>query len=98
MVVRERRRVASLARIASTLDEKVQDAEKRLVISEAALRSCDQERRQDIADLEERQQHQILSLVEMVNKSSEYATDEENCSAANFQKKLLVLANERVSV
>jgi hypothetical protein len=99
MVVRERRRVAALARTASLLDERVQAAEKDLVVSEAALRSYVEEHRQDVADLEQRQHDQIICLVDMVKENSTKASGTADGGAtATFQKKLLVLANERVSV
>lgn len=106
MIVRERRRVAALAKTASSLDERVQSAEKASAISEAALRSYMDEHRQEVADLEQKQQDHILSLMQMVQEDSDRAalitTGSEDKSAVlseeKFQKKLLVLANERVSV
>jgi hypothetical protein len=108
MIVRERRRVAALAKTASSLDERVQSAEKASAVSEAALRSYMDEHRQEVADLEQKQQDHILSLMHMVNEDSERAaarstTGSKGSIAAAvseemLQKKLLVLANERVSV
>jgi len=102
MIVRERRRVAALARTASLLDERVQAAEKALGVNEAALRSYMEEHRQEIADLEQRQHDQIVCLIEMVKEGSNILDFNTNTNAdsafALFQKELLVLANERVSV
>jgi hypothetical protein len=100
MIVRERRRVAALARTASLLDDRVQIAEKALVVKEAALRSFDEERRQEVADLEQRQHDQILCLIDMVKEGSIASDTDPNADSllAVFQKELLVLANERVSM
>jgi ABC-type transporter Mla subunit MlaD len=101
MVVRERRRVTSLAKAASSLDERLQAAEKALSVSEAAMRTCMDEHRQDVADLEQRQHDQISCLVEMVKESADQkntASEDEVSNVAMFHKKLLVLANERVSL
>jgi hypothetical protein len=100
MIVRERRRVAALARTASLLDDRVQVAEKALVINEAALRSFEEEHRREVADLEQRQHDQILCLIDMVKEGSRASDADLNADStlATFQKELLVLANERVSV
>ena len=66
MVVRERRRVATLARTASTLDEKAVDAEKKAASVDAALRSFMEEQRTERAALIQAHQEQILSLMEIV--------------------------------
>jgi hypothetical protein len=101
MVVRERRRVTALAKAASSLDERLQAAEKALSVSEAAMRACIDEHRQDVADLEQRQHDQISCLVDMVKESAdqnEIASVDATSNVAMFHKKLLVLANERVSL
>jgi demethoxyubiquinone hydroxylase (CLK1/Coq7/Cat5 family) len=101
MIVRERRRIAALVKVASSLDERVQVAEKELVVSDAALRSRLEDHRQDVADLEQRQHDQIICLVDMVNEnmsSKDIDFDGDLKSVVLFQKKLLVLANERVSL
>ena len=101
MVVRERRRIAALAKVASSLDERVLATEKALVVSEAALRSCLEDYRQDVADLEQRQHDQIICLADMVTESADRMNIEaegDEQAIAKFQKKLLVLANERVSL
>lgn len=101
MIVRERRRIAALAKVASSLDDRVLATEKALVVSDAALRSCLEDHRQDVADLEQRQHDQIICLVDMVSESADrkdIEAEEDLQSVAMFQKKLLVLANERVSL
>ena len=101
MIVRERRRIAALAKVASSLDDRVLATEKALVVSNAALRSCLEDHRQDVADLEQRQHDQIICLVDMVSESADrkdIEAEEDLQSVAMFQKKLLVLANERVSL
>jgi hypothetical protein len=101
MIVRERRRIAVLVKVASSLDERVQEAEKGLVVRDAALRSSLEDHRQDVADLEQRQHDQIICLVDMVTESADGKDIEfegDLRSVLTFQKKLLVLANERVSL
>lgn len=101
MIVRERRRIAALAKVASSLDDRVLATEKALVVSDAALRSCLEDHRQDVADLEQRQHDQIICLVDMVSESADrkdIEAEEDLQTVAMFQKKLLVLANERVSL
>jgi hypothetical protein len=106
MIVRERRRVAALAKAAASLDERVQSAEKSLALSESALRSYMDDHRQAIADLEEKQHDHLRTLIEMVNEDSNQAaltsddleSNDLPLSEVKYQKMLLVLANERVSV
>jgi hypothetical protein len=106
MIVRERRRVAALAKAAASLDERVQSAEKNLTLSESALRSYMDDHRQAIADLEEKQHDHLRTLIEMVNDDSNQAaftsddleSNDMALSEVKYQKMLLVLANERVSV
>jgi chromosome segregation ATPase len=106
MIVRERRRVAALAKAAASLDERVQSAEKNLAFSESALRSYMDDHRQAIADLEEKQHDHLRTLIEMVNEDSNQAAltsddlegNDLALSEVKYQKMLLVLANERVSV
>lgn len=101
MIVRERRRIAALAKVASSLDDRVLATEKALVVSDAALRSSLEDHRQDVADLEQRQHDQIICLVDMVSESADrndIEAEEDLQTVAMFQKKLLVLANERVSL
>ena len=101
MIVRERRRIAALAKVASSLDDRVLATEKALVVSDAALRSCLEDHRQDVTDLEQRQHDQIICLVDMVSESADrkdIEAEEDLQTVAMFQKKLLVLANERVSL
>lgn len=103
MIVRERRRVAALARTASSLDEKALRAEREAELSEAALRSYVEEQRHEIAALTQNQQDHILSLMDMVKDDSAQLPSASNAkdvgrSEEVFQRKLLVLANERVNL
>jgi len=105
MIVRERRRVAALARTASSLDERVQAAEQAAESSEAALRSYMTEQRHELAALNQNQQEQILSLMDMVKDSNTstaagIATSEgqESTTKGSTDPRLLVLANERIHV
>ena len=58
--------MATLARTASTLDEKAVDAEKKAASVDAALRSFMEEQRTERAALIQAHQEQILSLMEIV--------------------------------
>ena len=91
MVVRERRRIASLARTASSLDEKVQETESSLANKDAAFRAYVDEQRLEAASLAQSQQEHILSLMEMVKEDQ---IDESETPDAT---KFLVLANERIN-
>jgi hypothetical protein len=107
MVVRERRRVALLAKTASSLDERLVQAEKQRDQIEANLRALKDETNREIADLDQKHQEHILSLMHMVSSNAEDASsarasdgtisgDVGNESEYRFQKQLLVLASERV--
>ena len=101
MIVRERRRIAALAKVASALDDRVQAADRALIVRDAALRSSLEDHRQDVADLEHQQHDQIISLLDMVSESAgnqDIESEGDLQSVAMFQKKLLVLANERVAL
>lgn len=113
MVVRERRRIASLARTASSLDEKVQEAEATASAKDAAFRAHVDEQRHEAAALAQNQQEHILSLMEMVREEPIQDSDDvddatksrigENgkrafLSEGKGNSKLLVLANERIAV
>jgi len=66
MVVRERRRVASLARTAATLNEQAKLAEREANEKEAAFRSYQEEERAERSLLAQSHQEQILSLMTIV--------------------------------
>ncbi len=108
MVVRERRRIAALARTASTLDEKVQEAEAAVAAKDAAFRAYVDEQRLEAAELAQNQQQHILSLMDMVREDPESGGMEHVVSspvrsakarhAEKANSKLLLLANERIAV
>jgi hypothetical protein len=109
MIVRERRRIAALARTASSLDEKVQEAEAAAAAKDAAFRAYVDEQRIEAADLAQNQQEHILSLMDMVREApTEGADGDEEMSspvrsvkarhAERANSKLLLLANERIAV
>lgn len=110
MVVRERRRIASLARTASSLDEKVQETESSLADKDTAFRAYVDEQRLEAAALAQNQQEHILSLMEMVKEGQieESETSDvtsvgslkrrESFSSGNGNSRLLVLANVRIDV
>eukprot|EP00934_Nitzschia_sp_Nitz4_P000480 Nitzschia sp. Nitz4//scaffold9_size221794//135611//140914//NITZ4_001364-RA/size221794-snap-gene-0.105-mRNA-1//1//CDS//3329561055//480//frame0 len=109
MVVRERRRIASLARTASLLDEKVQAAEEAVAAKDAAFRAYVDEQRLEAAELAQNQQQHILSLMEMVQEEPNppsspmkgVSSPVRSAKARHAEKantKLLLLANERIAV
>lgn len=104
MVVRERRRIAALARTASSLDEKVQESERAVAEKESAFRAYVDEQRLEAAEMAEQQQQHILSLMNMVKEepgSSELSSPVRSAKARHAEKansKLLLLANERIAV
>ncbi|KAL3922733.1 MAG: hypothetical protein SGILL_002044, partial [Bacillariaceae sp.] len=96
MVVRERRRIASLARTASQLDEKVQEAQAVAESKDAAFRAYVDEQRLQSVSLAQNQQEHILSLMEMVKETP--GEEGEAILTESSNSKLLVLANERIAV
>lgn len=109
MVVRERRRVASLARTASSLDEKAVEAEKLASTKDLAFRSYMEEEQHERDALALSQQEQILSLMAMVKEQEAVLSSsdgEDTMATANSRAEetyssinagVLVLANERIS-
>jgi hypothetical protein len=65
-VVRERKRVATLARTASTLDQKAVQAEKLAANKESALKSLIDESKNERVAMAQNQEEKILSLMEIV--------------------------------
>jgi len=104
MVVRERRRIAALARTASSLDEKVQAAERTATEKESAFRVYVDEQRLEAADRATQQQEHILSLMNMVDEhpdDMQLSSPVRSAKARHAEKanaKLLILANERIAV
>ena len=80
MVVRERRRVLSLARTAVSLDERAAEAEKLAESREEALVSHVEEERHQRALMAQNQQEQIMSLMSLVQDEDEL---ESNCARAH---------------
>lgn len=106
MTVRERRRIASLARTASSLDDKVQEAEAAAKAKDTAFRAYVDEQRHEAATLAQSQQEQILSLMNMVREETPAGLDtvDENAEilrapvGGKGNPKLLLLANERIVI
>jgi hypothetical protein len=109
MIVRERRRIAALARTASALDEKLQAASKTAEASEAALRSNIDDQRHEFAALSQTQQEQILALMDMVRDDADVSALKDNLgdllgegqsseSDNAFDPKLFILSNELIKV
>ncbi len=97
MVVKERRRVAKLARTASSLDQKVLDAEKLASSKEAALRSHMEESKNERVSMAQSHQEKILSLMSLLHQDQEdqYRVDGK-ISPDRHDSVILSLANERI--
>ena len=109
MVVRERRRIASLAKTASALDEKLQELQMDIEAKEVAFRSYVQDSQQDLATISMNHQEQILSLMSLVKGEGDpdlSKIDEMTAASGNESigldlkesSNLLFLANERIAV
>ena len=105
MVVRERRRVASLARTASALDRKAVEALEQAASKDAALFSHIEEERHERATMAQNQQEHILSLMAMVREEEERnEAIFRNSSATNLgpasssESMVMLLSNERIAV
>jgi len=103
MVVREKKRVAALARTASSLDQKVIDAEKIAASNESALRSHMEESRHERATMAQNQQEKILSLMAIVQNDSGDASDINSVATVKMSSRapdnvVLQLANERIDL
>ena len=70
MVVRERRRITSLAKTASLLDEKLRACQREVEEKEAAFRTYVDDSKQDFANISLNHQEQILSLMSLVKDGS----------------------------
>lgn len=106
MIVRERRRIASLARTASSLDDKVQETVAAAKAKDTAFRAYVDEQRHEAATLSQSQQEHILSLMNMVREEAPAGLDtvDDNTEiprapvGGKGNPKLLLLANERIVV
>jgi len=98
MLVRERRRVAALARTASILDQKLIDTSKWAESQESTLQSqLEEEKMQNIL-LTKRQQEQISSLMELaqMEKSPDVSDGDPVSSSSQSDSMIIRLANERI--
>lgn len=86
MVVRERRRVASLARTASTLNERAKTAERTVAEKDVAFRSYRDEERTERAALAQNQQEQILSLMALVQDDTTSTMPAMSADSSAFDK------------
>jgi hypothetical protein len=108
MIVREKRRIAALARTVSSLDERLQVAEKVAINSASALRTYLEEQSEEVAALSLDHQEHILSLMDLVKEESGLSASTEiyesnldsrgERSDAAAESTILVLANERIEV
>lgn len=97
MVVKERRRVAKLARTASSLDRKVLDAENHALAKESALRSHMEESKNERVATAQNHQEKILSLMSLLHQDE--MGQEQVGDARSPDKResvILALANERI--
>lgn len=94
MVVKERRRVATLARAASSLDQKAVEAEKLAASKGAALQSLMEESRNEKVKMAQQSQDRILSLMELVQEEDKQEDGVDQSQPS--ESVLLRFANERV--
>ena len=112
MVVKERRRVASLAQTASVLDKRAGDAERLAEAREDALRSHVEEERNERVAMAQTQQEQIVSLMAMVQEGEEGQSKQQQLDSTksigsgediitsesgNDTNMVMILSNERIS-
>jgi hypothetical protein len=102
MVVRERRRIASLAKTASALDEKLREYQLDNESKEVAFRSYVQESQHDFANISMNHQEQILSLMSLVKNDDGTPENslrrDSSASDPKESSKMLVLASERIRI
>jgi hypothetical protein len=102
MIVRERRRVAALARTASSLDERAHAAEKAAAGNEEALQSYMEEQRQEVAASTLAQRNQVIALMGIVKETSlggpTAARADDSETEEHVVPNVLLLANEQISL
>ncbi len=102
MVVRERRRVAMLARAACALDQKAVEAEKLANSKEIALRSLIDETKNERIEMAQNQQEKILSLMEMVQNEGKQEDIDGTMDGSQpprvQESAVLQLANHRIEI
>jgi hypothetical protein len=97
IIVRERRRVTSLATIASNLDQLSTEASNRASTSETALKSLVEEHKNERVTLIQNHQEKILALMEMIQDDDFHSRN----SKIDRQQPIsldLRLANERIEI
>ena len=99
MVVKERRRVAKLARTASSLDQKALNAENISSSNEAALQAHMEESTNERVAMTQSHQERLLSLMSMLLQQDEIKTQQQSSgtdSPERHESVYLALANERI--
>jgi hypothetical protein len=97
MLVRERRRVAALARTASSLDQKFVDTVKWAESQEASLRAQLEDEKTQKVILTKRQQDQISSLMELAQLEKSLDNSNGSTTSTSHSDSLIIrLANERI--
>lgn len=96
MVVKERRRVATLARAASALDQKAINAEELATSKEVALRSFMDESKNEKVALVQNHQEKILSLMSMVHQEDQLGQHSSGRPISAPDPVVLTIANEKI--
>jgi hypothetical protein len=102
MVVRERRRVAMLARAACALDQKAVEAEKLASSKENTLRSLIDESKNERIEMAQSNQERILSLMDIVQSGGKEEDTDGNIDSmqqSSFPESVVLqLANQRIEI
>lgn len=98
MVVKERRRVAKLARTASSLDQKALDAEELASSKEAALRSLMEESKNERVAMAQNHQERILSLMSLLQEAGVEQANNNTNNLPTQESVILSMANERIDI
>jgi len=95
MIVKEKRRVAALARTASSLDERLQQVEKEASVSESAFLSYMEAHKADAINQSKQEQERILSLMDLVKDETEQKETATSLTGV-ANSTLLTLTQQRV--
>eukprot|EP00978_Attheya_sp_CCMP212_P029694 scaffold106310_cov73-Attheya_sp.AAC.1 len=94
MVVREQRRVTSLARATLALQEKLEEADAQIEAKEAALRAHMEEERHERVSRAQDEQEQILSLMSLVQPGETQQPNIEEADAVGVDSLVIMLVEE----
>uniref|UniRef100_A0A7S2XKU6 Uncharacterized protein n=1 Tax=Attheya septentrionalis TaxID=420275 RepID=A0A7S2XKU6_9STRA len=98
MVVREQRKVTSLARATSALQEKLEEADAQVEAKEAALRAHMEEERHERVSRAQDEQERILSLMSLVQQGETQQPSIEEADGVGVDSLVIMLAEERITL